>query len=84
MSDRIKTDGTIETKEGGRLFLKNPTGGYSSNQICDAIKRVDAEIVLEEDRLLRSKIDFKYETQGGATYRGNSKYKFIGFYESNV
>lgn len=84
VSDRIKTDGTIETKEGGRLFLKDPTGGYSSNQICDAIKRVDAEIVLEEDRLLRSKIDFKYETQEGATYRGNSKYKFIGFYESNV
>lgn len=83
-SQYINTDGTIATRADGSYLLKNPTGGHKSKQICDAIKRVDSEIVLEEDRLLRSKIDFKYHTQEGATYRGNSKYKFIGFYESDV
>ena len=77
-SECIKTGGTIKTTDG-RFLLSNPSGGYKSNEVCDAIKRVDEEIVLDEDRLLRSKIDFKYKTQEGATYRGNSKYKFIGF-----
>lgn len=77
-SECIKTGGTIKTTDG-RFLLSNPSGGYKSNEVCDAIKRVDEEIVLDEDRLLRSKINFKYETQEGATYRGNSKYKFIGF-----
>lgn len=80
VSEYIKTSGTISTIDNNeRYLLSNPTGGYKSNEVCDAIKRVDQEIVLDEDRLLRSKIDFKYETQEGATYRGNSKYKFIGF-----
>lgn len=77
-SDRIKTEGIISVKNG-RFLLSSTSGGTKANEICDAIKRVDQEIVLDEDRLLRSKIDFKYETQEGATYRGNSKYKFIGF-----
>lgn len=77
-SECIKTGGTIKTTNG-RFLLSNPSGGYKSNEVCDAIKRVDGEIVLDEDRLLRSKIDFRYDTQEGATYRGNSKYKFIGF-----
>lgn len=80
VSEYIKTSGTISTIDNNeRYLLSNPTGGYTSNEICDAIKRVDQEIVLDEDRLLRSKIDFKYWTQQGATYRGNSQYKFIGF-----
>lgn len=80
VSECIKTGGTISTIDNNqRYLLSNPTGGYKSNEVCDAIKRVDQEIVLDEDRLLRSKIDFRYETQEGATYRGNSKYKFIGF-----
>lgn len=78
VSDCIKTKGTIKVS-GKRYLLESPSGGVKSNEVCDAIKRVDQEIVLDEDRLLRSKIDFKYETQEGATYRGNSKYKFIGF-----
>ena len=60
-SECIKTGGTIKTTDG-RFLLSNPSGGYKSNEVCDAIKRVDEEIVLDEDRLLRSKIDFKYET----------------------
>lgn len=79
VSDCIKTSGTIKVYDTDKLLLQSPSGGYKSNEVCDAIKRVDQEIVLDEDRLLRSKIDFKYETQEGATYRGNSKYKFIGF-----
>lgn len=83
-SQYINTIGTISTRDDGSYLLKDPSGGDKSKQICDAIKMVDSEIVLEEDRLLRSKVDFIYHTQEGATYRGNSKYKFIGFYETDV
>lgn len=77
-SNHIKTTGTISVSNS-RFLLSSPGGGYENNQVCDAIKRVGQEIVLDEDRLLRTKVDFRYETQEGATYRGNSKYKFIGF-----
>lgn len=75
-SSNIYPGGTVATV-GNKLVL-TPTGyGKYSLDICNMFIFKDGELCFDEDRLLANPVNFFYDTQEGARYKGNSKYEFI-------